>query len=61
MNQGTCKIVIVLPAYNAAKTLMRTLAEIPPQYARHVILVDDASQDKHGRDRQGGRAGSVSA
>ncbi|MBN1146692.1 MAG: glycosyltransferase family 2 protein [Anaerolineales bacterium] len=39
------KIVIVLPAYNAAKTLQRTLAEIPPGYDRHIILVDDASQD----------------
>lgn len=39
------KVVIVLPAYNAAKTLRRTLAEIPPRYARHVILVDDASED----------------
>ncbi|HEX9028106.1 MAG TPA: glycosyltransferase family 2 protein [Anaerolineales bacterium] len=39
------KVMIVLPAYNAAQTLGRTLAEIPPEYARHVILVDDASQD----------------
>jgi glycosyltransferase involved in cell wall biosynthesis len=39
------KIVIVLPAYNAAKTLMRTLAEIPPEFRQHIILVDDASQD----------------
>jgi len=39
------KIVIVLPAYNAAQTLMRTLAEIPMEYRQHVILVDDASQD----------------
>jgi glycosyltransferase involved in cell wall biosynthesis len=38
-------IVIVLPAYNAAKTLSRTLAEIPPGYDNHVILVDDASRD----------------
>jgi glycosyltransferase involved in cell wall biosynthesis len=40
------KVVIVLPAYNAAKTLLRTLAEIPPAYARHIILVDDGSQDE---------------
>ncbi|HEY3353989.1 MAG TPA: glycosyltransferase family 2 protein [Polyangia bacterium] len=40
------KVVIVLPAYNAARTLMRTLAEIPPQYRGDVILVDDASQDE---------------
>src|SRR5688572_4240330 len=39
------KIVIILPAYNAAKTLMRTLKEIPPKYRQHVILVDDASTD----------------
>ena len=39
------KIVIVLPAYNAARTLMRTLAEIPPEYRGHLILVDDASKD----------------
>lgn len=39
------KVVIVLPAYNAAKTLQRTLDEIPPEYREHVILVDDASKD----------------
>jgi glycosyltransferase involved in cell wall biosynthesis len=39
------KIVIVLPAYNAAKTLDRTLAEIPPEFQKHVILMDDASKD----------------
>ena len=39
------KIVIILPAFNAAKTLDRTLAEIPPEYQKHVILVDDASKD----------------
>ena len=40
------KIVIVLPAYNAARTLERTLDEIPPEYREHIILVDDASQDE---------------
>jgi len=39
------KIVIVLPAYNAAQTLKRTLDEIPPEYREHIILVDDASND----------------
>ncbi|PIS20812.1 glycosyl transferase family 2 [candidate division WWE3 bacterium CG08_land_8_20_14_0_20_43_13] len=38
------KIVVVLPAYNAAKTLERTYREIP-QEVDEVILVDDASQD----------------
>mgnify|MGYP000963432629 CR=1 FL=1 len=40
------KIFIVLPAYNAAKTLHRTLNEIPLEYREHIILVDDASQDE---------------
>ena len=39
------KIFIVLPAYNAAKTLMVTLKEIPAQYRQNIILVDDASRD----------------
>jgi glycosyltransferase involved in cell wall biosynthesis len=39
------RIVIVLPAYNAEKTLKRTLDEIPPQFRQHVLLVDDASRD----------------
>ena len=39
------KIFIVLPAYNAAKTLSRTLEEIPPMYREHLLLVDDASTD----------------
>jgi glycosyltransferase involved in cell wall biosynthesis len=39
------KIFIVLPAYNASKTLLRTLAEIPPEFSQNVILVDDASKD----------------
>ncbi|MBI5295112.1 MAG: glycosyltransferase family 2 protein [Chloroflexi bacterium] len=38
-------IYIILPAYNAAKTLMRTLDEIPLEYRSHIILVDDASRD----------------
>jgi hypothetical protein len=37
------KIVVVLPAYNAEKTLARTVAEIPADAADTVILVDDAS------------------
>jgi glycosyltransferase involved in cell wall biosynthesis len=39
------KVIIILPAYNAAKTLIRTLDEIPQEYRQHVILVDDASTD----------------
>jgi glycosyltransferase involved in cell wall biosynthesis len=39
------KVIIVLPAYNAGKTLLRTLAEIPLAYSQNIILVDDASKD----------------
>jgi len=39
------KIVVVLPAYNAALTLERTYKEIPLDIVDEVILVDDASQD----------------
>lgn len=40
------KIVVVLPAYNAEKTLERTYQEIPLDIVDEVILVDDASNDK---------------
>jgi glycosyltransferase involved in cell wall biosynthesis len=40
------KIVIVMPAYNAAKTLERTYADIPHDIVHHVILVDDVSRDE---------------
>jgi len=40
------KIVIVMPAYNAEKTLRRTINEIPQDFREHIILVDDASQDQ---------------
>ncbi len=39
------KVVIVLPAYNAAKTLAITYNEIPFDIVDEVILVDDASKD----------------
>ena len=45
MSLEEARIVIVLPAYNAEKTLKRTLDEIPPQFRQHVLLVDDASRD----------------
>jgi glycosyltransferase involved in cell wall biosynthesis len=40
------KIVVVLPAYNAARTLERTYAEIPFEFVDDVVLVDDASRDE---------------
>lgn len=39
------RVVVVMPAYNAAKTLERTLGTIPPGVADAVLLVDDASRD----------------
>src|SRR5579862_1186246 len=40
------KLVIVLPAYNAALTLAQTYMEIPFDIVDEVILVDDNSNDK---------------
>jgi len=39
------KIIVVLPAYNAAKTLERTYNEIPFDIVDDVVLVDDRSKD----------------
>jgi glycosyltransferase involved in cell wall biosynthesis len=39
------KVIVVLPAYNAAKTLGQTYAEIDTTLVDEVILVDDASKD----------------
>ncbi len=39
------KIVAVLPAYNAEKTLERTLKDIPAGSVDEIILVDDCSKD----------------
>jgi len=40
------KVVIVLPAYNAEKTLLKTYKDIPNKYRKNIILVDDLSNDK---------------
>ena len=39
------KLVVVMPAYNAEKTLRQTYEELPHEYVDEVILVDDASHD----------------
>jgi glycosyltransferase involved in cell wall biosynthesis len=39
------KVIIVMPAYNAASTLEKTLRDIPVGTADEIILVDDASKD----------------
>lgn len=43
---GRPKVVVVMPAYNAAKTLRITYNAIPKEEVDHVILVDDGSTDE---------------
>jgi glycosyltransferase involved in cell wall biosynthesis len=43
---GDPKVVIVMPAYNAARTLERTYADIPHGVVSRIILVDDVSKDE---------------
>jgi len=39
------KLVVVMPAYNAAETLKQTVDELPMDIVDEIILVDDASTD----------------
>jgi glycosyltransferase involved in cell wall biosynthesis len=40
------RVVVVMPAYNAEKTLRDTVAEVPLEIVDDVVLVDDASSDR---------------
>jgi glycosyltransferase involved in cell wall biosynthesis len=40
------KLIVIMPAYNAEKTLRPTYEELPHEYVDEVILVDDASKDE---------------
>jgi glycosyltransferase involved in cell wall biosynthesis len=40
------KIVVVMPAYNAEKTLKKTYEEIPHEIVDEIVLVDDKSLDR---------------
>ena len=40
------RVVVVMPAYNAARTLERTYADIPHDIVDQIILVDDVSRDE---------------
>lgn len=40
------KVIVVLPAMNAARTLARTVAAIPREFVDEVLVVDDASTDE---------------
>jgi glycosyltransferase involved in cell wall biosynthesis len=39
------RMVVVMPAYNAAATVERTVRDIPAGFADDIVLVDDASRD----------------
>jgi len=39
------RLIVVMPAYNAERTLRQTYAELPHEYVDETILVDDASRD----------------
>ena len=40
------KVIVVMPAYNAAETLADTYRRIPAGYVDEVVLVDDGSADE---------------
>jgi glycosyltransferase involved in cell wall biosynthesis len=39
------KVIVVMPAYNAATTLEKTVQDIPEGFVQEIILVDDSSTD----------------
>jgi glycosyltransferase involved in cell wall biosynthesis len=45
MEKRNKKVIVVMPAYNAEKTLERTLDDIPRDWVDDIILVDDCSRD----------------
>ena len=42
----TPQVLVVMPAYNAARTLASTWAAIPRDVVDEVLLVDDGSRDR---------------
>ena len=43
--KGDAKVIVVMPALNAARTLAATVSGIPRDWVDEIILVDDGSQD----------------
>ena len=43
------KLIVIMPAFNAERTLQQTYEELPHEYVDEVILVDDASKDETSR------------
>lgn len=46
MRSKKLRVIVVMPAYNAQKTLRKTYVEIPKDICDKIILVDDGSHDK---------------
>ncbi len=46
------KIIVIMPAYNAAKTLAQTYEDVPKDIVDEIILVDDGSQDQTVQEAQ---------
>src|ERR671914_158899 len=46
MSEKRPKVVVIMPAYNAAKTLKMTYMELPHDVVDIVLLVDDGSSDE---------------
>ena len=45
-NKKTPRVTVVMPAYNAEKTVERNIRDFPPDFVSKIILVDDGSSDK---------------
>src|SRR3954454_3582712 len=45
MPKRDAKVIVVMPAWNAARTLVRTFDAIPREWVDEIILVDDKSTD----------------
>jgi glycosyltransferase involved in cell wall biosynthesis len=45
MSPADGRVIVVMPAYNAERTLRQTFHDLPPGIVDEVILVDDASRD----------------
>jgi glycosyltransferase involved in cell wall biosynthesis len=46
VEKGSAKVIVVMPAFNAAQTLAETVSAIPTEWVDEIILVDDASRDQ---------------
>ena len=51
MSPAKPRVVVVMPAYNAAKTLRMTYRELPRDVVDLVILVDDGSSGRNRANR----------